>query len=143
MYLFGVVFVEVYVDVDLGVVCFLCIVGSYGVGWLFNVKMGCSQFMGGIVWGMGMVLFEESLFDMCYGCIVNNNLVEYYVFVNVDVFDIDIFVFDEVDLYINLLGVKGIGEIGIMGVLVVIVNVVYYVIGWCVCELLIMFDKFI
>lgn len=41
-YLFGVVFVEVCVDVEFGMICVLCIVGVYSVGCLFNVKIVCS-----------------------------------------------------------------------------------------------------
>lgn len=87
-------------------------------------------------------MFEEGLyFDVCYGCFMNVNFVEYYVFVNVDIGVFDVSFVDESDMYFNLFGICGIGEIGIIGVLVVIVNVVYYVIGVWVCDLLIMFDK--
>ncbi|MET3446258.1 xanthine dehydrogenase family protein molybdopterin-binding subunit [Ralstonia sp. 1138] len=143
MHSFGAVFVEVHVDADLGVVRVPRIVGSYGVGRLLNAKTGRSQLMGGIVWGMGMALFEESLLDTRYGRIVNNNLAEYHVPVNADVPDIDILVLDEADAYVNPLGAKGIGEIGITGVPAAIANAVYHATGRRVRELPITLDKLI
>ncbi|NWK43545.1 xanthine dehydrogenase family protein molybdopterin-binding subunit [Ralstonia pickettii] len=143
MHSFGAVFVEVHVDADLGVVRVSRIVGSYGVGRLLNAKTGRSQLMGGIVWGMGMALFEESLLDPRYGRIVNNNLAEYHVPVNADVPDIDILVLDEADPHINPLGAKGIGEIGITGVPAAIANAVYHATGRRVRELPITLDKLI
>lgn len=143
MHSFGAVFVEVHVDADLGVVRVSRIVGSYGVGRLLNAKTGRSQLMGGIVWGMGMALFEESLLDPRYGRIVNNNLAEYHVPVNADVPDIDLLVLDEADAYVNPLGAKGIGEIGITGVPAAIANAVYHATGRRVRELPITLDKLI
>lgn len=141
MHSFGAVFAEVHVDADLGVIRVPRIVASYGVGRLLNAKTGRSQLMGGIVWGMGMALFEESLLDPRYGRIVNNNLAEYHVPVNADVPDIDILVLDEVDPHINPLGAKGIGEIGITGVPAAIANAVYHATGRRVRELPITLDK--
>lgn len=143
MHSFGAVFAEVHVDADLGVVRVSRIVASYGVGRLLNAKTGRSQLMGGIVWGMGMALFEESLLDPRYGRIVNNNLAEYHVPVNADVPDIDILVLDEVDPHINPLGAKGIGEIGITGVPAAIANAVYHATGRRVRDLPITLDKLI
>ena len=143
MHSFGAVFAEVHVDADLGVIRVSRIVGSYGVGRLLNAKTGRSQLMGGIVWGMGMALFEESLLDPRYGRIVNNNLAEYHVPVNADVPDIDILVLDEMDPHINPLGAKGIGEIGITGVPAAIANAVYHATGRRVRELPITLDKLI
>lgn len=143
MHSFGAVFAEVHVDADLGVIRVSRIVGSYGVGRLLNAKTGRSQLMGGIVWGIGMALFEESLLDPRYGRIVNNNLAEYHVPVNADVPDIDILVLDEADPHINPLGAKGIGEIGITGVPAAIANAVYHATGRRVRELPITLDKLI
>ncbi|CAJ0703256.1 Aldehyde oxidoreductase molybdenum-binding subunit PaoC [Ralstonia mannitolilytica] len=143
MHSFGAVFAEVRVDADLGAIRVSRIVASYGVGRLLNAKTGRSQLMGGIVWGMGMALFEESLLDPRYGRIVNNNLAEYHVPVNADVPDIDILVLDEADPHINPLGAKGIGEIGITGVPAAIANAVYHATGRRVRELPITLDKLI
>ncbi|MDB5888991.1 MAG: xanthine dehydrogenase family protein molybdopterin-binding subunit, partial [Rhodocyclales bacterium] len=143
MHSFGAVFAEVNVDRDLGIVRVQRVVGAYGVGNLLNAKTGRSQLMGGIVWGIGMALLEESLLDKRYGRIVNNNLAEYHVPANADVHDIDIIVVPEDDRIINPLGAKGIGEIGITGVAGAIANAVYHATGKRVRDLPITLDKLI
>ena len=54
-----------------------------------NAKTAHSQLMGGIVWGLSMALFEESLLDVRDGRFVNANLAEYHVPVNADIGDIE------------------------------------------------------
>src|SRR5205814_6462690 len=84
MHSFGAVYAEVRVDPDLGIVRVPRIVGAYGVGNVMNEKTARSQLVGGIVWGVSMALFEESLLDPRTGRIVNANLAEYHVPVNAD-----------------------------------------------------------
>jgi xanthine dehydrogenase YagR molybdenum-binding subunit len=138
---FGAVFAEVHVDPDLGEIRAERIVASYGVGRLLNKKTGYSQLMGGIVWGIGLALLEETEFDLRYGRPVNANLAEYHVPVNADVRTIDIIVLDEDDPHINSLGAKGIGEIGITGVGAAIANAVYHATGKRIRDLPITLDK--
>src|SRR5204863_7424297 len=64
---FGAVFTEVRVDADLGRIRVPRIVAAYSVGRLMNAKLARSQLMGGLVWGVGMALLEESLLDPRYG----------------------------------------------------------------------------
>jgi xanthine dehydrogenase YagR molybdenum-binding subunit len=141
MHAFGTVFAEVRIDPDLGIVRVPRIVGSYGVGRLLNAKTGRSQLIGGIVWGISMALFEESMLDLNTGRIVNSNLAEYHVPVNADVPEIEVLVVDEEDPYVNPLGAKGIGEIGITGVPAAIANAVYHATGKRVRDLPITLDK--
>jgi xanthine dehydrogenase YagR molybdenum-binding subunit len=138
---FGAVFAEVHVDPDLGEIRVQRIVASYGVGRLLNRKTGHSQLMGGIVWGIGLALLEETEYDWRYGRAVNANLAEYHVPVNADVGAIDIIVLDEDDPHINSLGAKGIGEIGITGVGAAIANAVYHATGKRIRDLPITLDK--
>jgi xanthine dehydrogenase YagR molybdenum-binding subunit len=141
MHSFGAVFVEVHVDEDLGRIRVPRVVGAYGVGRLMNRKTGHSQLMGGIVWGLGMALFEETLIDQRNGRAVNGNLAEYHVPVNADIGTIDVQVVDEDDPHINPLGAKGIGEIGITGVPAAVANAVYHATGRRVRDLPITLDK--
>lgn len=141
MHAFGAVFAEVRVDPDLGIVRVPRVVGSYGVGKLLNAKTGRSQLIGGIVWGVSMALFEESMLDLNTGRIVNSNLAEYHVPVNADVPDVEVLVVDEDDPHVNPLGAKGIGEIGITGVPAAIANAVYHATGKRVRDLPITLDK--
>jgi xanthine dehydrogenase YagR molybdenum-binding subunit len=141
MHSFGAVFVEVTVDEDLGEIRVPRVVGVYGVGKLMNMKTGYSQLMGGIVWGISLALFEETLIDGRNGRAVNGNLAEYHVPTNADIQDIDVQIVDEDDPHVNPLGAKGIGEIGITGVGAAIANAVYHATGRRVRELPITLDK--
>jgi xanthine dehydrogenase YagR molybdenum-binding subunit len=141
MHAFGAVFVEVRVDEALGTIRVPRVVGVYGVGKLLNKKTGHSQLMGGIVGGIGMALFEETLFDGREGRAVNGNLAEYHVPVNADIGSIDVQVVDEDDPHVNPLGAKGIGEIGITGVAAAVANAVYHATGRRVRDLPVTLDK--
>jgi len=138
---FGAVFAEVRVDADLGRIRVPRVVGVYGVGRRLNAKTADSQLMGGIVWGMGMALMEETLLDPRSGRIVNANLAEYHVPVNADVGAIEVVFVDEEDTQINPLGAKGIGEIGITGVSAALANAVFHATGKRVRDLPITLDK--
>jgi xanthine dehydrogenase YagR molybdenum-binding subunit len=138
---FGAIFAEVHVDADLGTIRVERITGVYGVGRILNAKTARSQLMGGLVWGIGAALEEETTLDTRYGRFINANLAEYHVPVNADVKSLDVVVLDEVDPYINSLGVKGIGEIGITGVVAAIANAVYHATGVRVRDLPVTLDK--
>jgi len=141
MHSFGAVFAEVRVDADLGIVRVPRITAVYGVGNILNAKTAHSQMLGGIVWGVGMALLEESVRDGRDGRIVNGNLAEYHVPVNADIGAIDISFVAESDPFVNSLGVKGIAEIGITGVPAAIANAVFNATGKRIRDLPITLDK--
>jgi xanthine dehydrogenase YagR molybdenum-binding subunit len=143
MHSFGAVFAEVRVDRELGEIRVPRIVAAYGAGRILNAKTAHSQMIGGVVWGMGMALEEETLVDQRTGRYMNADLAEYHVPVNADVGALDVFFVDEQDLHVNPIGVKGIGEIGITGVAGAIGNAVYNATGVRVRELPITLDKII
>ena len=91
------------------------VVSAIAAGRILNTKTATSQILGGVVWGIGMALHEETLIDHNFGRIVNANIAEYLVPVNADVHDIKVIFVDEPDDS-NPLGIKGVGEIGIVGV---------------------------
>jgi xanthine dehydrogenase YagR molybdenum-binding subunit len=138
---FGAVFAEVRVDAALGIVRVPRIVASYSVGRLLNAKTARSQLEGGIVWGIGMALFEDSLLDPRDGRFANANLAEYHVPVNADVGTIDVAFVDENDTRFNPLGARGIGEIGITGLPAALANAVFHATGTRVRDLPITLDK--
>jgi xanthine dehydrogenase YagR molybdenum-binding subunit len=138
---FGAVFVEVRVDRDLGEIRIPRIVAAYGAGKILNAKTARSQLQGGIIWGIGMALEEETLVDRRTGRYMNADLAEYHVPVNADVGSIDVTFVDEVDPYVNPIGVKGVGEIGITGVAAAIANAVHNATGVRVRDLPITLDK--
>jgi xanthine dehydrogenase YagR molybdenum-binding subunit len=135
------IFAEVKVDEELGVVRVTRVVNAVAAGRILNTKTAHSQIMGGVVWGIGMALHEETLHDHHFGRIMNANIAEYHVPVNADVHDIDVIFVDEPDDIINPLGIKGVGEIGIVGVAAAIANAVYHATGKRVRDLPITLDK--
>jgi xanthine dehydrogenase YagR molybdenum-binding subunit len=134
------IFVEVKVDEQLGVIRVTRVVNAVAAGRILNTKTASSQILGGVVWGIGMALHEETVIDHRFGRIVNANIAEYHVPVNADVHDIKVIFVDEPDDS-NPLGVKGLGEIGIVGVAAAIANAVYHATGRRVRDLPITLDK--
>jgi xanthine dehydrogenase YagR molybdenum-binding subunit len=138
---FGAVFAEVHVDRDLGVVRVPRIVARFGAGRIINARTAHSQLLGGIVWGLGMALTEESVLDPRSGRFVNANLAEYHVMVNADIGDIDLAFVDEVDPHVNSLGAKGLGEVSMTGVSGAVANAVFNATGRRIRDLPITLDK--
>ena len=134
------VFAEVKVDEQLGVIRVTRVVSAVAAGRILNTKTATSQVLGGVVWGIGMALHEETLIDHKFGRIMNANIAEYYVPVNADVHDVKVIFVDEPDDS-NPLGIKGIGEIGIVGVAAAIANAVHHATGKRVRDLPITLDK--
>jgi xanthine dehydrogenase YagR molybdenum-binding subunit len=141
MHSFGAVFTEVRIDADLGIMRIPRIVTAHGVGRVLNEKTARSQIQGGVVWGIGMALHEETLVDRRTGRYTNADLAEYHVPVNADVGTIDVHFIDEKDAHVNPIGVKGAGEIGITGVAASIANAVYHATGKRVRDLPIRLER--
>jgi xanthine dehydrogenase YagR molybdenum-binding subunit len=126
---FGAQFAEVLVDPDLGTIRVKRWVAAFDAGRVLNTKTAHSQLIGGITYGIGMALLEETHVDAETGRIVNANIAEYLVPVNADVPDIQaIFVANEEHIS-NPLGVKGVGELPMVGVAAAIANAVYHATG--------------
>jgi xanthine dehydrogenase YagR molybdenum-binding subunit len=140
-YSFGAQFAEVHVDADLGQMRVERMTGVFAAGKILNAKTARSQFMGGMVWGISMALYEHDAYDLRLARIVNNNLAEYHVPTNADVGEIDVAWIDEFDEHVSLIGAKGIGEIGITGSAAAIANAVYHATGKRVRDLPITLDK--
>ena len=140
---FGAVFAEAHVDRDLGIVRVPRIVGRFGAGRIINAKTAHSQLLGGIVWGLGMALTEESVLDPASARWVNANLAEYHVMVNADIGEIDVGFVDEVDPHVNSLGAKGLGEVAMTGVAGAVANAVYNATGRRIRDLPITLDKLV
>jgi len=134
-------FAEVKVDEQLGVIRVTRAVSAVAGGRIPNTKAASSQIMGGVVWGIGMALHEETLIDHNFGRVMNANIAEYHVPVNADVHDIKVIFVDEPDAIINPLGIKGLVEIGIVGVAAAVANAVYHATGKRVRDLPITLEK--
>ena len=135
------IFAEVRVDEELGVVRVTRMVNAVAAGRIINPKTARSQIMGGMVFGIGMALHEETLPDARLGRFMNHNLAEYHIPVNADVHDIEVIFVDEHDEEVNPLGVKGVGEIGIVGTAAAINNAIFHATGRRVREYPVTIDK--
>ena len=135
------IFAEVKVDEQLGVVRVTRVVSAVAAGRILNPKTARSQIVGGVVWGIGMALHEETLVDHKFGRVMNANIAEYHVPVHADVPDIEVIFVDEPDAIVNPLGIKGVGEIGIVGVAAAIANAIYHATGKRIRDLPITLDK--
>ena len=129
MHAFGAQFAEVRVDEDLGEIRVSRFVGAFDCGRVLNAKTARSQLIGGITYGIGMALLEETHVDGETGRIVNANIAEYLVPVNADVPDIRTIVVENNERVSNPLGAKGIGELPMVGVAAAIANAVYHATG--------------
>jgi xanthine dehydrogenase YagR molybdenum-binding subunit len=141
MYTHSAVFVEVEVDEDLGTVHVTRVVSAVAGGKVLNPKTARSQVVGGIVWGIGMALEEDTFLDHHFGRFINHDLAEYHVPVNADIQNIEVIFVDEHDEHVNELGVKGLGEIGIVGTAAAISNAIFHATGKRVRQLPITLDK--
>jgi xanthine dehydrogenase YagR molybdenum-binding subunit len=138
---FGAHFAEVQVDERIGRVRVARIVSVFDCGRILSAKTARSQFVGGIVFGIGQALFEELVYDRDHGQAVNADLAGYLVPTHADVPDIDVTWIDEPDYNFNSMGCRGIGEIGITGVAAAIANAVFHATGIRVRDLPITPDR--
>ncbi|MBX3158082.1 MAG: xanthine dehydrogenase family protein molybdopterin-binding subunit [Deltaproteobacteria bacterium] len=138
---FGACFVEVRIDPLLPLVEIGRIVAAYAAGTIVNPKTTRSQYIGGLVWGIGYALREVSVRDPRSARIVTRDLSDYHVPVETDVPDLEVIQVDEVDRHVNELGIKGVGEIGMSGVTAAIANAVFHATGKRIRELPITIDK--
>jgi len=129
MHAFGAQFAEVRVHADTGEVRVPRLLGMFDVGRMINPKLGRSQLLGGMTWGLSMALHEHGVRDPRFGHVVNNDFAAYHIAANADVGSIEVHWLDEEDPYSNPMGSKGIGELGIVGTAAAIANAVYHATG--------------
>ncbi len=126
---FGAEYVEVRVNRFTGEIRVPRLVGAFAAGRIMNEKTARSQYLGGMIWGIGHALHEKTEIDPRTGKVVNANISEYLVPVNADIQQLDAIIVPEVDETVNPAGIKGIGEIGIVGTAAAIANAVYHATG--------------
>lgn len=133
---FGVIFVEVGVDEELGLLRLHRATARYSAGRIINPRTARSQMIGGIVWGWGMASMEASRYEPTLGRWLSKDLTGVPLPVNADIPpEIDVGFVDEYDAGSGPLGAKGIGELGATGVAAAVANAVYDAIGLRVREL--------
>jgi xanthine dehydrogenase YagR molybdenum-binding subunit len=79
--------------------------------------------------GIGMGLFEETIYDTRNGHPINSNFADYMVPTNKDIPQIECILLDYPDPIINEYGARGIGEIGLTGVASALTSALYHATG--------------
>ena len=138
---FAAVFAEVRVDPELGVVRLNRFVGAYDAGRIINPKTARSQAIGGIIWGVGQALLEQSEMDPVLGHFLNRNYSGYLVPTNADIPELETSFVGEFDEEASPLGAKGLGELTAVSVAPAIVNAVYHATGKRIRDLPITIEK--
>jgi xanthine dehydrogenase YagR molybdenum-binding subunit len=132
---FGAQFAEVRVDPDLGEIRVARLLGVFDAGRVLNAKTARSQLIGGMVFGLGMALLEQTHVDAEIGRITNANVSEYLMAVNADVPHIDTVPIENSDPVVDPLGARGLGELPTVGVAAAIANAVFHATGTRVRDL--------
>jgi len=138
---FSAVFAEVRVDPDLGLVRLTRFAGAYDCGQVVNPKTARSQAIGGIIWGVGQALMEQSETDPTTGRLINRNYSGYLVPTCADIPELDILFVGEFDNEASPIGAKGLGELTSVSVAPAIANAVYHATGKRVRDLPITIEK--
>ena len=126
----GVIFTEVGVDPDFGLLRLRRAVGVYSAGRIVNPVTARAQMTGGIIWGWGKATMEESDQEPVHGRWLAKNLSNVAVPVNADIpADIDVSFTDEYDETASLIGARGIGELGATGVDAAVAAAVHDAVG--------------
>ena len=103
---FGAVFAEVSVDPDLGETRVRRICAAFAAGHILNPLLAKSQYVGGLIGGIGMALHEQTLTDRVTGRILGPTLADYLIPVHADIPQMDIIMIDDDDPHLPG-GVKG------------------------------------
>jgi xanthine dehydrogenase YagR molybdenum-binding subunit len=138
---FSAVFAEVSVDPDLGLVRLNRVVGAYDAGRIINPKTARSQAIGGIIWGVGQALLEQSETDPASGQFTNRNYSGYLVPTNADIPELDVLFVGGFDEEASPLGAKGLGELTAVSVAPAITNAVYHATGKRIRDLPVTLEK--
>lgn len=126
---FGAQFAKVVIDPDTMHIQVEHLIGAFAGGRIVNPILVRSQLIGGMVWGIGQALIEESMIDQRVGKWMNRSLGEALVPTNADIADIDAIIIEEDDTRGHPLGIKGMGEIGIVGTSAAIGNAIFHATG--------------
>jgi xanthine dehydrogenase YagR molybdenum-binding subunit len=141
MFAFGAEMVEVRVHARTREIKVPRIVGAFAGGRIMNTRTARSQYLGGLIWGVGSALHEETEIDHKRARYVNDNIAEYLIPVNADIADVQIIMVPEVDTEVNPVGIKGIGELSNVGTAAALTHAVYNATGIRVRELPIRIEK--
>ena len=125
---FGAVFAEVAVEPRLGEVRVRRLTAAYAAGRILNPRLAESQYISGLVGGLGMALQEETTTDPRTGRVMGDNFADYLIPSVADMPVFDVLMIDEHDALLPE-GVKGVGMLGHVGTSAAIAEAVYQATG--------------
>jgi xanthine dehydrogenase YagR molybdenum-binding subunit len=129
MHSFGAQFAEVQWDPGIAHLRVSRIVTVIDGGRIINRSAATNQCAGAAVMGVGMTLFEQTVYDPRNGAPINSNFADYIVPTSADAPLIDVHFLDIPDPLMGSYGARGIGEIGLAGVAPAITAAVYHATG--------------
>jgi xanthine dehydrogenase YagR molybdenum-binding subunit len=138
---YGACFAEMAVDIDTGEPRLRRMLGVYTAGRLLNARTAHSQAIGGLIWGLGSALHEETFVDERLGRFINNDLAGYHFPAHADAVNVEAVFLPELDDKANPLKAKGVGELAICGSGAAIANAIYNACGVRVRSYPITLDK--
>jgi xanthine dehydrogenase YagR molybdenum-binding subunit len=126
---FGAQFIEVAWDPGIARLRVSRALSVIDAGRIINKKAGRNQILGAAVMGIGMGMFEETIYDPRNAKPINNNFADYLVPTNADIPELECIFVEYPDLHLNEYGARGIGEIGLAGVASALTMAVYHATG--------------
>ena len=108
---------------------------------VLNLKTAKSQIMGGMIFGIGMALMEETKYDPARERVVTRDLANYLLPVHADMPEFEVEFIDKPDTLISPIGARGIGEIGVTGMAAAVSNAITNATGKRVRDLPVTLDK--
>jgi xanthine dehydrogenase YagR molybdenum-binding subunit len=126
---FGAQFIEVAWDPGIARLRVSRALTVIDAGKIINRKTGRNQILGAVVMGIGMAMFEETIYDQRNAKPINNNFADYLVATNADIPELECIFVEYPDLHLNEYGARGIGEIGLAGVAPAVTMAVYHATG--------------
>ena len=109
-------------------------------GRIVNPRAARNQIEGAVVMGVGMALFEHTMYDRQTGAPINSNFADYVVATNADTPELDVTFLDHPDTVFNELGARGIAEIGLAGIAAALTDATHHATGVRVRKLPIMIE---
>lgn len=126
---FGAHFCEVTYDPGISKLTISRWVTVMDAGKIINRKTATNQIVGGVIMGIGMGLFEETVYNPRNGHPINNNFADYMVTIHADAPPVECIFLDYPDTKLNEFGARGVGEIGLTGVASALTSAVYHATG--------------
>ncbi|MPW21667.1 molybdopterin-dependent oxidoreductase [Paraburkholderia sp. CNPSo 3157] len=140
IYSYGAHFAEVTWQPEIARLRVSRVVTVIDAGRILNPRAGRNQIEGAVVMGVGMALFEHTMYDAQNGAPINSNLADYIVASHADAPEMDVTFLDYPDPVFNELGARGIAEIGLAGIAAAITDAVHHATGVRVRKLPVMIE---